>query len=200
MAELRANGRANISFAFRGMHVTLPQNMRGWDTGTVEISEVRLEINEDKKSLFDAQPVKLRMLTSESSEVVPKKEAQVEGNSVRWELEDSIRMPIYSRYQSSLAFEIGSANKSNLLGTLGVSKEPAAVALLWMQDLTDDVEQEVKVPVMVSKDFATLRQNVVNDQTKKHHDFEIVGFVVARMRLDSGLDEDHEVGRRCGRS
>jgi hypothetical protein len=181
------------------VQLTLPQNMRGWDTGTVEISEVRLDINEDKRELFEPQPAKLRILTLDSSELLPKKEARVEGSSVTWDLDERVRMPIYARYQSSIAFEIGSANKPTVLGSLGVAKEPAAVAILWMQDLTDDVEQEVKVPVLVSKDFATLRQNAVNDQTKKHHDLEVVGFVCVRLRLDSGLDEDHEVSRERGR-
>jgi hypothetical protein len=91
-------------------------------------------------------------------------------------------------------FEIGKA--SGLLSTLGIKAQPDAIAVLWMQDLTDDVEQEVQLPVIVGKDLANLRQNAINDQTKKHHEFKVVGTLTARIKLDSGLDEDHEVRLR----
>lgn len=207
--RVRLTGRANISFAFRGMHVTLPRNMRGWDTGTLEVYNARFDIEPGMEDKFAPGPAQLRVVTSEKVEQFPKKECTVEGNSITWELEsgtdedgdgdvDSIkplRMPIYSRYSSAVEFVI----RKGALGVgplvkLGIKLDPAAIAMLWLQDLTDDVEQEVKLPVMVSKDYVQLRQNVINDQTAKHHDFEIIGWLTARMKLDSGLDEDHEVG------
>lgn len=163
--------------------------MCGWDTGTLEISNVSLEVEDSSK--LDAEATRLRIVTSESTENVPKKEANVSGNKIDWEI-DQLRMPIYSRYQSSVVFEIGKG-KDGVLSTLGVKKVPEAIAILWLQDLTDDVEQEVKLPVLMGPHLANLRQQSVTDFCKEHHEFEVVGWITARMKLDSGLDEDHEV-------
>lgn len=132
------------------------------------------------------------MVTSEKVEVLPKKEAHVEGDTISWDM-DQIRLPIYSRYQGSLTIGIGRA--SGPLQALHIKDQPDAVAVLWLQDLTDDIEQEVKLPVLSGEqdDLTTLRQNAINDQTAKHHKFKVIGFLTIRLKLDSGLDEDHEV-------
>lgn len=170
------------------MQTTLPPNMRGWDTGTLDIKDVKLDIKPN--SGLDPQASRLRIVTNESSVELSKKDASVSGNTVNWE-NDQFRMPIYNRYASNCVFEIGKGD--GMLSTLGVKKTPEAIAVLWLQDLTDDVEQEVKLPVLIGKDMATLRQNAINDFTKKHHGFEVVGFLTVRMKMDSGLDEDHAV-------
>jgi len=180
-------GKANISFAFRGIQTTLPKNLLGWDTGTLEIFNVSLQV--DNTSKLDAKAARIRVVTAESTEQIPKKEASVNGNTVDWEM-DQFRMPVYSRYRSSVVFEIGKGD--GVLSTLGVKKVPEAIAVLWLQDLTDDIEQEVKLPVLVGENLGTLRQNAINDFTAEHHEFEVVGWLTVRMKLDSGLDEDHE--------
>jgi hypothetical protein len=150
---------------------------------------VSMEIT-DPKSDFTAKATRLNIVTSEKNSILPKKEAEVSGNKVSWSF-DTLRLPVYSRYQSSLVFEIGKGGGP--LSVLGVGVVPDAIAVLWMQDLTDDVEQQVQLPILVGKDLSNLRQNAINDQTAKHHDFEVVGMLTARIKLDSGLDEDHEV-------
>ena len=180
--------RANISFAFRGVQTTLPPNMRGWDTGTLELENVHVTV--DSGAGFRPHPARLRVVSSEKVESLPKKDADVSNGTISWEME-TLRLPIYSRYQSSLVFELGKSGGP--LSPIGVGVKPEAMAVLWLQDLTDDVEQEVKLPLVVTSDPKTLRQNAINDQTAKHHDFKVVGSLTARMKLDSGLDEDHEV-------
>lgn len=76
------------------------------------------------------------------------------------------------------------------MGPLGTTLE--AFAVLWLQDLVDDEPKEIRIPIIQGKDMSTLRQNFINDQTKKTHEFEIVGYLIATVELDSGLDEDHE--------
>jgi hypothetical protein len=71
--------------------------------------------------------------------------------------------------------------------------KPDAIAVLWLQDLTDDLEQEVKLPVITGENMENLRQNAINDQTARFHNFKVIGFLTTRLKLDSGLDEDHEV-------
>jgi len=163
--------------------------MRGWDTGTLEVNDVKLEVDSSNQESFNVKATRLRIVTSEKMEVLPKSDAEVTGTTITWPL-DQFRLPVYSRYQSSVIFEIG---KGSGVKSLIGKAEPDAIAVLWMQDLTDDIEQEVKLPVLVGKDLTNLRQNVINDQTAEHHEFEIIGWLVARLKLDSGLDEDHEV-------
>ncbi len=164
--------------------------MCGWDTGTLEVGGVKFDVDPSTSELFSAHATRLRVVTSEKVEVLPKKEAEVNGSTISWDM-DVLRLPIYSRYQSSVIFEIGKGGGA--LAPLGVGVHPDAIAVLWMQDLTDDIEQEVKLPVLVGKDYVNLRQNAINDQTAKYHDFKVVGTLTARLKLDSGLDEDHEV-------
>jgi len=182
-------GKANISFAFRGMQTTLPPNMRGWDTGTLEVGSVQFTVDPQNTEMFEPKATRLRVVTSEQVEILPKKDAEVQNSTVVWDM-DMLRLPVYSRYQSSIVFEIGKTGGP--LAPVGVGAKPDAIAVLWLQDLTDDVEQEVKIPVMVGKNLVNLRQNAINDQTAKFHDFRIVGTLTARLKLDSGLDEDHE--------
>ncbi|ORX35103.1 hypothetical protein BD324DRAFT_582681 [Kockovaella imperatae] len=182
-------GKANISFAFRGVQTTLPPNMRGWETGTLEIENVRVTINEDSRDVFNPHPTRLRVVSTEETESLPKKAAEShEDGTVVWQM-DALRMPIYTRYQSSVIFELG---KEGALSALGIGAKPEALAVLWLQDLTDDTEQEVKLPLLTTANPENLRQNAINDETAKHHDFKVIGWLTAKMKLDSGLDEDHE--------
>jgi hypothetical protein len=91
-------------------------------------------------------------------------------------------------------FELGSASA---LAKLVPKKnaDPDAIAVLWLQDLTDDIEQLVKIPVLVGENLSNLRQNAINDQTAKHHNFKVVGWLETTLLLDSGLDENHELMR-----
>ena len=183
--------RANISFAFRGVQTSLPPNLRGWDTGTLEINHASFEVNADSTSDFEVKPCRLRVVTNEKTEVMQKKEATVSGNTITWDLEQ-VRLPIYHRYQGSVVFDIG--KNSSALSAIGIKDAaPDAIAVLWLQDLTDDLEQEVKLPVISGENLENLRQNAINDQTAKHHNFKVIGFLTTRLKLDSGLDEDHEV-------
>lgn len=61
-----------------------------------------------------------------------------------------------------------------------------------MHELVDDEETEVRVPIVTGDDLMSLRQNYLNDQAKKTHDYTVVGWLTTTVLLDSGLDEDHE--------
>jgi hypothetical protein len=175
-----------MSLGFRGMQTRFAKNMRGWQTGTLEVGDVQIDIDHEKKSDFSASSTSLTIKTSDSQENLSKKEAEVHGDSVFWESED-LRMPIYSRYSSSVVFELGSkGGLKSLIGKAG----PAAIAVLWLQDLTDDVEQSVKLPIFIGENLETLRQNAINDQTAEHHNFELIGWMTVVLKLSSGLDLD----------
>ncbi|KZS93944.1 hypothetical protein SISNIDRAFT_474054 [Sistotremastrum niveocremeum HHB9708] len=178
-------GRANISLLLRPVKTDLPRSLRGWDTGTVELlSPVSVEIKDEARQHF-SDPKKLTISTTDSNDKVPASEAEVleEGRVTRWNL-DAMRLPVYNRYSSSLTFEVGG-------GGIGRGK-PVALAILWLQDIVDDEETDVRIPIVVGKDLRQLSQNVLNDFTAKTHDYTIAGYLTTRIKLDSGLDEDHE--------
>jgi hypothetical protein len=74
--------------------------------------------------------------------------------SVNWDLDEMIRLPVYDRYASSLTFELGSS------GLPLVAGGPDAIAVLWLQDLVDDEEEELRIPLITGKDLKNLRQQV----------------------------------------
>ncbi|THV04790.1 hypothetical protein K435DRAFT_714363 [Dendrothele bispora CBS 962.96] len=143
------------------------------------------------------------------------------GADVTWDLEkEKLRLPVYNRYSASLTFEVGSGSVIAGLGPGRKSKNgPQALAMLWLKDLVDDEEVEVELPVIAGDDLRQVRQNVIyelvykekegggdsaedilrkqvevkmNGFTAKTHSFKVVGTIRTKIRLDRGLDEDHE--------
>ena len=156
--------------------------MRGWDTGTVEVLDpVKVIIDTDHQQAFGLATKHLILSTTDSTEKIPKAMAEGASDSeVIWNLEDTLRLPVYSRYNTAFTFQFGSASN------------PVALASLWLKDLPDDEEQHIKIPVVISKDLKQLRQNVINDTTAKTHDYTIIGWLETTVRIDRGLDPEHE--------
>ncbi|KAL7409629.1 hypothetical protein BDY24DRAFT_402483 [Mrakia frigida] len=180
-------GRVNVSLLFKPVKTELPPNLLGWETGTVEIlAPIKIEVDAAHIELIEDMK-KLTISTTDSTEVLPTKEATIEGGQATWEV-DSMRLPVYSRFQSVLTLEIQGKSIMGLVGT-----ETKALAVLWLQELIDDEERDIRIPLLIGKDLKQLRQNYLCDFTKKTHDYEIVGWLTTRIKLDSGLDEDHEI-------
>ncbi|KAJ1306315.1 hypothetical protein OPQ81_011012 [Rhizoctonia solani] len=177
-------GRMNVSILFKGVDAKLPRNMLGWDTGTVELlSDITITPDPSSNGRIPSKPTRLRVSTTDSTEVLSPKSVTLSEGVVSYNIE-KLRLPVYSRYASSCVFEFGGS------GIMGGA--PDAIAVLWLKDLVDDEETDVRIPVVVGKDLRQLRQNVLTEQTKKTHDYEIVGWLTVKMKLDHGLDEDHE--------
>jgi len=179
-------GRVNISLLFRSVEASIPRNYLGWDTGTIEIlSDIHFEPAGESGKTIDAD--KLKISTSDASYKVPAKQAKKDGQSITWTMkEDMIRLPVYERYSSSLVFEVDPGTK-----ILGIGSEADAVACLWFQDLVDDEEVDIRIPLVTGKSILILRENVLNDEFNKHHEYETLGYITCRVKLDSGLDPDH---------
>ncbi|KAG9114914.1 hypothetical protein FRC07_007586 [Ceratobasidium sp. 392] len=177
-------GRMNVSILFKAVDAKLPRNMLGWDTGTVEIlSDVIVTPEHNAHGNLPARPTKLTISTTDSTEHIPAKSASLADGRHSYTV-DMLRLPVYSRYNSSCVFEFGGG------GVMGGA--PDAIAVLWLKDIVDDEETEIRVPVVVGKDLKQLRQNVLNEQTAKTHNYEVVGWLTTKIKLDAGLDEDHE--------
>jgi hypothetical protein len=144
-------GRANISFLFRSVKTDLPKALLGWDTGTVEIvSDIKLESTDQ----FDFKTKKLSISTTEDEYKAPSSSAQVVNGDVTWDLPvEKVRLPVYNRYASAVLFEIGSGG----IGPLGADSD--FVAMAWLQDIPDDEETPIRIPVLKSSKLQQLRQN-----------------------------------------
>jgi hypothetical protein len=171
----------NLSVLFKGVDAKLPRNMLGWDTGTVELlSGITITPEPNANGRIPSKPTKLRVSTTDSTEILSPKSATLSDGVVSYNL-DKLRLPVYSRYASSCVFEFGGG------GIMGGA--PDAIAVLWLKDLVDEEETDIRIPVVIGKDLRQLRQNVMNEQTKKTHDYEVVGWLTVKMKLDEGLDE-----------
>lgn len=180
-------GRANISVLFKAVDAQLPPNMLGWDTGTVEILKpIEVSIDSEYQSTLALSKQSLVATTTDSTEKIGNPVGSGDSSRATWDVE-KVRLPVYSRYASSLTFEIGSK------GGVGPLKgQPAAIALLWLQEIPDDEEVPVKIPILVSKNLRQLKQNFLNEHTPKGHEYKTVGWLTTMIRVDRGLDPDHE--------
>lgn len=165
-------GRASISVLFRSVEAKLQPSLLGrfsnrvivnaitnktyipgWATATAEItSDVRFEPASDFTEGLHSK--KLEISTNKDSHLISGR--QQDGEAVVWKINDpSIRLPVYLRYSALLNFSLGPSS-----GVLGIGGEPEAVGNVMFQDLLDDEEQEIRVPLCVGKNLNTLRQNV----------------------------------------
>ncbi|GAA6022197.1 hypothetical protein JCM10207_003939 [Rhodosporidiobolus poonsookiae] len=181
-------GKVSLSVLFKGVEVQLPRELSGWETGTVSIRD-KIKVEPVEGSDFNWREKKLVLSTLEAKQKVPSRAATtLSDRSIEWDLgEDDIRLPTYDKYGSALYFDYGGSAVK--IGPLGQQYD--AFAALWLTDLVDDVPKEVRIPVIVPKSPA-IRANYINDQTKKTHDYDIVGWLTTTVLLDSGLDSDHE--------
>ncbi|GAA5963756.1 hypothetical protein JCM8115_004267 [Rhodotorula mucilaginosa] len=181
-------GKISVSILFKGVQLNLPRELSGWDTGTVCITEpIRVEPVEGTD--FEWREKKLVLSTLEAKEKLSKREARQDGNALIYDIDEPIRLPTYDRYSSALYFDYGGSSVK--IGPLGKTRD--AFATLWLSELVDDEPKEIRLPIIVPQSSAAaLRVNYINEQCKKTHNVEIVGWLVTTVVLDSGLDEDHE--------
>ncbi|GAA5828103.1 hypothetical protein JCM11251_002590 [Rhodosporidiobolus azoricus] len=182
-------GKVSVSVLFKGVNLSLPRELAGWETGTVTVVEP-IRVEPAAESSFDWREKKLILSTTEAKQKLPAKAATtLSDGSLQWDVgEDGIRLPTTDRYSSALYFDYG--GDAITIGPLGNKLE--AYGTLWLTELVDDERKEVRLPIIVPKSRGSLRACYINNQTKKTHDYEIVGYLTTTVLLDSGLDQDHE--------
>ncbi|GAA6035910.1 hypothetical protein JCM8097_005158 [Rhodosporidiobolus ruineniae] len=180
-------GKVSISVLFKGVKVHLPRELSGWDTGTVTVKgPIRVEPVEG--SNFDWKEKKLKLSTLEATQKVPSKAATMTSDrAIEWDVDEDIRLPTTDRYSSALTFDYG--GDALTIGPLGNKVD--AFAMLWLSELVDDEPKDIRIPVIVAKS-PSLRANYLNDQTKKTHEYDVVGYLSCTVLMDSGLDADFE--------
>ncbi|CAO1617178.1 unnamed protein product [Sympodiomycopsis kandeliae] len=186
-------GRVNMSVNLRPVKLDLPREQLGWDTATVELlSEInvsgstpewdaKLRAKKIRASTGD-DTVKLR---AGQGEPFPTTESQASGDDG----EDTAvaRIPLYDRYSSSLTFDFGGGGGFGPIGG-----KPEAIAVFPLAQIADDEVEEIDIPILAGDNLGTLKRNHIDEFTKRTHKYEEVGRLKVKVRLDSGLDEDHE--------
>ena len=182
-------GRVRISLLFRSVETRLPQNMLGWDVGTVEFLSERILATGWK------QTGKLKMRTGGSTKQIAKNHctALEAGDGVAWDLSDQsrrkdARLPVKFRYRSPIIFELHQS------GHRGAQ----AYAVIWLQHLIDNESTPINIPIWTTKFGERLIQNYITEDNLKGkvvpglEDLTEVGRLQFRCRFSAGTDDSHE--------
>lgn len=133
-------GRVRISMVWRSVQLKLPQELLGWNYGTLEIKcPVKLKSTNDSAngdSSFPKHRIKLRTNLMRAK-MSPSGDGKVEWRPKRDR--ESVFLAVRKRYSSPLIVEF---RKS----VLGPDSTPA-LAVLWLQDIPDDEERTISLPV-----------------------------------------------------
>ncbi len=173
-----AYGRISLSFVFRNVQLPMPRPLLGSETATVELlSKIKLvPASPEHEKLL--QEKKIIVSTGDSTQKI----------DTRYQDDNElVRLPVYDRFSSALSFDIG---PSASIGPFG--GKPDAIAAAWLCDIEDNSETDLEIPILVGSNLGTLKRNYINEETAKHHKYEIVGHLHVRVKVDPGLDLDHE--------
>ncbi|KDN40023.1 hypothetical protein K437DRAFT_192864 [Tilletiaria anomala UBC 951] len=173
-----AFGKIHLSFVFRSVQMKLPRALLGSDTATVELlSPITIKpASPEWESKLAGK--KIVVSTGDTTQKIDTKNQDVDA---------VIRLPVYDRFSSSLAFDIG---PSASFGPLG--GKPDAIAAQWLCDIVDNEQTDLEIPILVGPNLGTLKRNYISEETHKNHKYEIVGKLCVRIMVDPGLDLDHE--------
>lgn len=177
-------GKVSASFVFKAVKMELPRQLLGWDTATVELlSKVDvqgIDSGWDQK----LKSKKIHVTTGDDTQKLLAAEKQE--SLTNGEEEPLARLPVYDRYSSQLAFTFGGG------GLPGIGAKPDAAAVFSLCDIIDDEVEDLEIPIYHGKRLHTLIRNHIDEHTLQTHEYEKVGTLKVKVRLDSGLDLDHE--------
>jgi hypothetical protein len=180
-------GRVHASFVFKAVKLDLPKELQGWDTATVEVlSNVSIE-GKSPEITEKLNSKKLTISTGDVTRKLKKGSEQPEDAEGGPQLDALLRLPVYDRYSSNLVFQIGAGGG---IGPFG--GKPDAIAVLPLSSMVDNTIKEVELEILAGEKLGTLERNFINEKTKETHKYEVIGTLKVKLRIDAGLDEDHE--------
>ncbi|EXJ95409.1 hypothetical protein A1O1_00530 [Capronia coronata CBS 617.96] len=180
-------GRIRISVLFRSVELKLPPNMLGWDVGTFEF------ISDQIVAKGWTANTKLKLRTGGSTAKVSRTQchSSEEGDGVYWDVSPQnnhhVRLPVKYRYRSPVIFEF------HVTGKRGA----AAYASIWLQNLVDNQETPIDIPIWKTKNGSRIVQNYITAENLRAfkdpglEDLEEVGRLQFRGRFKAGMDESH---------
>ena len=127
-------GRARISLVFRSVQIQAPKQLLGWDYGTLEVTGPITS----QGITSDLRGLRLKLRTT-VNRVKMYSSSSEEGEEWRGKKSRPVRLAVRKRYSSCLVIEF---RKSRV----GLDATPA-FAILWLQDVPDEEEMTVTLPV-----------------------------------------------------
>ncbi|KXJ96552.1 hypothetical protein Micbo1qcDRAFT_229422 [Microdochium bolleyi] len=177
-------GRVRISLLFRSTELKLPPQQLGWDVGTFEF------LSDKITSTFGGDhKMKLKLRTGGSSATIKKESCSKEGDSVEWNISGVTnnprpRLPVRHRYRSPVFIEFHLSGKRSV----------EHFAAIWLNDLVDNEDTDLDLPVWKCNHGVRLSQNYITEKNFKSIpdiDIEEVGRIRFRARFKAGTDRDH---------
>ncbi|WFD31648.1 hypothetical protein MSPP1_002687 [Malassezia sp. CBS 17886] len=171
-------GKVALSIVFRSVQLQLPAEMRGFNTVSVDLLS-NTEVTGNTQALTEKlNNVRVTIVAGTHAHKFGTMRKQPTGA----ENEPRLRIPVYDRYSTLLVWRFG----RSLLP--GVDAE-FAIAVLPLWELADGQITDIDLPVIDGTRLSTLERNCINQQTMKTHQFEQIGTLSVRVRVNSGLDE-----------
>lgn len=171
-------GRARVSIVFRSVQLQAPQNMLGWEYGTLDINPTVKAIDLPK----DLQKLRMKIRTNLArgklqSGSQDSEQNQHDGHTVwKTKKDGALRLPVRKRYSSPLIVEF---RKDSTL-----SDHTPAFCVLWLKDIPDNEEQTVRLSVWKG-DLNRAEHNILSECGDK------VGEIELTMAFWSGLSGYH---------
>lgn len=180
-------GRIRISLLFRSVETHLPPNLIGWDVGTFEFLSSQIVA----KGWTSNSKIKLRTGGSVGKISRTQCHKSESGDGVYWDVSpennNHVRLPVKYRYRSPVIFEFHVSGK----------RGAAAYASIWLQNLVDNEEVPIDIPIWQTKNGSRLCQNYITEENAKAfidkglEDLKEVGRLQFRGRFKAGMDESH---------
>ncbi|KLO20621.1 hypothetical protein SCHPADRAFT_841783 [Schizopora paradoxa] len=143
-------GSARVSVLFRPVRASLPLNLLGFDSGMLRVRKV--EVDGGEEHISQLRKCKVSLSTSSDSDAFSKKDARDGSDGIEWVEEQPLELEVHERYSKALTIVFKST---------GLVSEKKAIAVLWLQDVVDNEEKVVDVPLWKTDDYDRLKQNYV---------------------------------------
>ncbi|KAF1945407.1 meiotically up-regulated gene 190 protein [Clathrospora elynae] len=172
-------GRARISVVFRSVQLQVPQNMLGWDYGTLDIKPMVKAIDVPQ----NLQPLRMKIRTKTNRGKLHSRgrngKVNEENGQTAWTTrgEKPIRLPIRNRYCTPMIIEFRQ--------DATLRDHTPAFGILWLKDVPDNNEQTVRIPIW-DGDLKRAEDNILDSYGEK------VGEIEVTLTFWSGLSGYHE--------
>ncbi|KAL2312028.1 C2 domain-containing protein [Schizosaccharomyces pombe] len=175
-------GSVRISILFRSMKLKIPRNLLGWDIGTLEFMDRQI-VAEGTGSVSDVSFSSIRVNIA-GVKITAKSSTSNSSSTAEYHVRSRHAViPVNNRYRSAVVFEFRKQ----------LQRKHNVFAMVWLVDLEDNVEQNIRVPIFTSSKPAHVLQNMIDfDHPDKESEFKIIGYLSTRICFHRGLDDSHE--------
>jgi hypothetical protein len=171
-------GRARISIVFRSVQLQLPQQMLGWEYGTLDIKPFvkAIDVPKDLENL--RMKIRTTLARGKLHSGTEDGELNQHDGHVVWKTKKdaALRLPVRKRYSSPLVVEF---RKDSAL-----KDRSPAFCVLWLKDIPDNEEATVRLAVWKG-DLERAENNVLESCGEK------VGEIELTFTFWSGLSDYH---------